>query len=285
MKLSIEQTEAIAPPSARALNRRAEAWRDPRGRISAYGEIRGDQYWIHLPGLASFSFSRRGEYVAAALTKAVREELVVDAFHRKILPMALQVCGREVLHASAVRAPAGVTAFCGLAETGKSTVAFGLSRRGYPLWADDTVAFEVSPRRSSAVSLPFSMRLRPSAAKVFDVDPNRPSHTQTDILPGAETVPLAAVCILRRLNGAAPAVAVRRLGLAEAFAALLDHSCCFTPQDGERKRRMIHNYLDLAAQTPIFDISFQPGFENFPALLDTIEGLSGKLLVTADQVS
>jgi len=168
-----------------------------------------------------------------------------------------------------------VIALCGLAETGKSTIAFGLNRRGYPLWADDTVAFEVSGCCASAVSLPFSMRLRPPSAALFEVDSNRAPVAQHDIPPGAKTVPLAAVCVLRRSDGVTP-VAARRLGLTEAFAALLDHSCCFTPQDEERKRRVIHNYLDLAAGTPTFDICFKPGLENLPAILDTIEELLRK---------
>ena len=273
LKLRIERTEAVVPLPTRALNRRVEVWRDIRGAISAYAEVLGDEYWMHLPGLASYRFSSGGDEIAAAVAHAVNEELVVDAYHRNVLPLALQVRGREVLHASAVRSPKGVIALCGISETGKSTLAFGLSRRGYPLWADDVVVFEVSERGGLALSLPFNMRLRPSAAALFEVDAAWEPAVVRDgqDAPGAETAPLVAICGLRRTNGASPPVAVRRLSLVDAFAAVLEHSCCFTPQNEERKRRMIHNYLDLAAAIPVFEICFQPGLGNLPPILDALE--------------
>ena len=57
---------------------------------------------MHLPELASFRFTSRGDEVAATVPDTVTDELVLDAYRRRILPMALQVSGREVLHASAV---------------------------------------------------------------------------------------------------------------------------------------------------------------------------------------
>jgi hypothetical protein len=275
LKLRIERTGAIAPPLSQALNPRFEVWRDSDGAVLAYAEGAGDEYWMHLPGLASFRFSSRGDEVAATIAGAAREELVLDAYRRRVLPMALQVCGREVLHASAVRSPAGVTALCADSETGKSTIAFGLSGRGYPLWADDLVAFDISDHVGRAISLPFNMRLRPSAAALFDLE-----TTQSQIVtgddhssPGKETAPLLAVCVLRRAEADGAPVCVRRLSLAEAFAAVLGHAWSFGLEDSERKRRMIHNYLDLAAGTPVYDISFRSGLENLPAILDAIDQL------------
>jgi len=273
LKLSIRRVGALALPRDPLQNPDVEVWRDTHGGVSAYAEILGDEYRMHLPGLASFSFSACGKEVAAAVPLSVREDQVVDAYRRKVLPMALQVCGREVLHSSAVRSPAGVTALCGVSEVGKSTIAYGLSRRGYFLWADDNVAFEISESGGSSILLPFNVRLRPASAAHFDVDESRPADglAHYDFPIARETAPLTTVCILRRADSTQSPVAVRRLSLAEAFSAALDHACCFIPQSDERKRRMIHNYLDLAAQTPFFDICFQPGLENVPAVLDAIE--------------
>jgi hypothetical protein len=275
LKLSIRRVGKFALPRDPTQNPNVEVWRDTQGAISAYAEIVGDKHWLHLPDLASFSFSPCGDEVSAAVPSHVREELVVDAYRRKVLPMALQVCGREVLHSSAIRSTAGVTALCGLSEVGKSTLAYGLSRRGYPLWADDTVAFEISDSGGTSILLPFNVRLRPASAKHFGVDESRMdgSLAHYDFQLGRETAPLVTVCILRRANCTDSPVAVKRLALSEAFAAALDHACCFIPQSDDRKRRMMHNYLDLAAQTPFFDICFQPGLENVPAILDAIERL------------
>lgn len=278
LKLRIERTGAIVPPSALTLDSRCEVWRDGEGEVLAYAESLGDEYWMHLPGLASYRFSSRGDEIAATVTSAAREELVLDAYRRRVLPMALQVCGREVLHASAVRSTAGIAALCADSETGKSTIAFGLSSRGYPLWADDLVAFEISDHLGLAISLPFNIRLRPSAAELFDRDSTGSLTTAVDenSPPGKETAPLAAIFVLHRGKPEASSVEVRRLSLGESFAAVLAHAWSFGLQDSERKRRMIHNYLDLVAGTPVFDICFQPGLTHLPTILDAIEQVMGE---------
>jgi hypothetical protein len=187
--------------------------------------------------------------------------------------MALQVGGREVLHAGAIRTPHGVLALCGVSETGKSTIAFGLSLRGHQLWADDAVAFEISSGEAMVHSLPFEIRLRPAPAEWFEVDAVSPPR---DLPFRAETAPLAAVCVLRRDDGASVPVTVRRLSSAGAFAAVLAHAYCFTLQDRERKRRMMHHYLELVAKVPIFEVCFQSGLANLPEILDAIEQVLGE---------
>ena len=273
LKLRIERAGAIAPPPTQPLNPQFEVWRESDGTVYAYAESLGGEYWMHLPGLASFRFSNRCDEISATVTSAAREDLVLDAYRRRVLPMALQVCGRDVMHASAVRSAAGVTALCADSETGKSTIAFGLSGRGYPLWADDLVAFDISNHVGRAISLPFNLRLRPPAAAMFDLDTLTPpiAPETDDYPPGKETVPMLAVCVLHRGDGGGSPVTVRRLSLAEAFGAVLTHAWSFGLEDSERKRRMIHNYLDLAAGTPVFDICFQPGLTNLPAILDALE--------------
>ncbi len=167
MKLSIKPVEAMLPPAVPPLNSPIEIWRDHAGSVYAYGQIVGEECWMHLPGLASFRFNANDGEVAAAVTGDAEEDLVVDAYRRRVLPMALQVRGREILHASAITTPAGVIALCGSSLVGKSTIAFGLSRRGYDLWGDDVVAFESADEGVRAVSLPFEIRLRPTAAAFF----------------------------------------------------------------------------------------------------------------------
>ena len=275
LKLSIRRVGQFVSPSNPLENPNVEVWRDIHGVASAFAEVIDNKHWLHLPGLATFTFSPCGDEIAADVPSHVREELVVDAYRRKVLPMALQVCGREVLHASAIRSSAGVHALCGISETGKSTLAYGLNRRGYAVWADDSVVFEISGSGGTTILLPFKVKLRPPSAKHFGVDEHPPAVdlTHYDFPLGTEAAPLATVCILRRANCADSPVAVKRLSLSEALSASLDHACCFIPQSDDRKRRMIHNYLDLAAQTPFFDICFQPGLENLPAVLDAIEGV------------
>src|SRR6266404_5379503 len=89
LKLRIERTEAIVPPPSRTVNPRFGIWRDLEGGVYAYTEALGDEYRMHLPGLASFRFSSRGEEIAAEVHSGTGEELVLDAYRRRVLPMAL----------------------------------------------------------------------------------------------------------------------------------------------------------------------------------------------------
>jgi hypothetical protein len=273
LKLSIERVGAMASLPVPTLNPRVEVWRDNEGVISAYGEVLDEEYRMHLPGLATFRFTSDGEAIAASVANGTRDELVVDAYFRKVLPMVLQVRGREVLHASAVHFPAGVVALCGVSETGKSTIAFGLSQRGYSLWADDSVALQITDSGVLALSLPFNIRLRPSSAELFDYDVHATPFIGNDHKQslGWKREPLSAVCVLRRASKAGSPIAVRRLSSAEAFATVLTHAHCFTFEDAERKRRMMDHYLDIVARIPIFDICFPSGLENLSAILDTLE--------------
>jgi hypothetical protein len=270
LKLRIERTGTLVSPSASLPNSEVEIWRDGEGAVYAYAEDLGDKYCMHLPGLASFRFSSRGDEIAAAVNNTTSEAQVIDAYRRRVLPMALQVSGREVLHASAVRSSAGVTAFCADSAIGKSTTAFGLKQRGYSLWADDLVAFEANEHEPMAISLPFNLRLRPSAAALFEQQIDPADH-EVNIAPGKQTAPLASICILRREGADVSPVAVRQLSSAQAFAAVLAHSWSFALQDPERKKRMINHYLELVSRVPIFEISFKPGLDRLPSLLDAIE--------------
>lgn len=278
LKLSIER-----PLSARACpllipSPNAEVWRDSGGQIAAYAEIVDQEYRLHLPGIASFRFSEHGDEIAATVLENATEESVRDAYRRKVLPIALQVRGWEVLHASAVSSAAGVTALCGNSETGKSTIAFALSRRGYRLWADDAVSFEINGHGPLAKSLPFSSRLRYPASKFFNQKSN---HTMGKVVSAlTETAPLRLVCVLRREKENSD-ITVRRLRSTEAFAALLDHACCFIPQPLERKRQMIQSYLNMVGQIPIYEVCFPSGLENLSQVLDAIEKLMSESATTA----
>lgn len=271
MKLSIKPVEAMLTPAIPPLSSPVEIWRDHAGSVYAYGQIVGEECWMHLPGLASFRFTAHDDEVAATVTDDAEEDLVLDAYRRRVLPMALQVRGREILHASAITSSAGVTALCGSSLVGKSTIAFGLSRRGYALWGDDVVAFETANECVQAISLPFEIRLRPTAAAFFGSEAMVASATETAERQGTQTEPLASIFVLRRVDDADSRVNVRRLPFAEAFSTILGHACWFTMHDAQRKRLVIDHYLDLAAKTPIYDFSFNPGFENLPAVLDALD--------------
>jgi hypothetical protein len=268
LKLSIKGPLTAESAVYRTPGPHAEVWRDSHGQIAAFSEIVGEQYWMHLPGIASFCFSGTKDEVAARVLDHATEDSVLDAYWRKVLPIALQVRGFEVLHASAVSSPGGVTALCGFSETGKSTMAVAFSHRGYRLWADDTVTFEVNGKGPLVISLPFTTRLRPPVIDFLD-HPIQRSFSPMDSTC-VEKAPLVAICVLHRANSNSETI-IRRFSPTKALAALLDHAWCFIPQTRDRKRRMIEHYLKLISIVPVYDISFPSGLDNLSGVLETID--------------
>jgi len=199
----------------------------------------------------------------------VDPELIKDAYYRGVLPFVLQLRGYEVLHASGVLMPQGVVAFSADPETGKSTFAYGLSQRGYPLWADDAVLVDITSLES--LQLPFAVRLRPSSALFFGENVEVPL-ANTDLVKFASQ-PLSAICVLERLTDSdhSAIVNIQRLSSAQAFAAVLPHAYSFSLKDSGYKRRLAQNYLALVKDVPILQVRFRSGLENLSLILDAVE--------------
>lgn len=235
---------------------------------------------MELPGVATFRFDSVRTRVTAYPERGTNSALLHSAYRHAALPIALHYFGAEVLHASAVRTPAGVVAFCAVSETGKSTMAATLGARGYPLWADDALAVEVTDDGSiQTVSLPFDLHLRPASAAYLTTSV-RPASGPARVSEFA-TSQLAALCVLERSEPGRQEVEIERLTAGRSFAALLPHAFSFSLKDAERKRLMLQRYLRIVARTPTFRVAFVPGFDRLPAVLDALErsidGFTGNL--------
>jgi hypothetical protein len=253
-----------------------EVWRDHDATICAYGYSARGAYWLYFPGLANYRFTGTGDVIAVAYPSA-RQEWIDDTFYRSVLPLVLQVRGSEVLHASAILTEQGVVAFCATSETGKSTIAYGLSRRGYLIWSDDAVVFDSSKSVVSTIPLPFQVRLRPTSAAYFGQQ-QAVSYTLgdgygTNDSPHTQPAPLTALWALKQMppSSTSDTVTIRQLTSAEAYAGMLPHAYCFSLQNQERKRQMLQTYLDLVIKVPIFELCFPTGIERLPSVLDCIE--------------
>jgi hypothetical protein len=236
----------------------------------------GGQHRVDVAGVGSFHFDALVATVTAHARASVPRAAIQEAYDRSVLPIVLQARGTEVLHASAVQL-GGVVAFCGVSGIGKSTLAFALSRRGHPLWADDALAVGLRGASAVAFPLPFEMRLRPHAAEFFGLE--RPTaDTGAGSVPGSpdrSAAPLAAVCVLSRREadlGDDHGVRIERLR-APAIPALLAQAYCFSLEDPDLKRRLVERYMTLAARVPVFALQFRPRFELLPRILDQVERL------------
>lgn len=258
MELVVSETP-LRPPRGTT----PEVWRDNDGAVAAYGWVVGDVSWMTVPGVGVFRFALSGGPVRASPDPAAPWSLVEDAYQRNVLPMVLQVRGREVLHASAVQTASGIVALCARSGVGKSTLAYALSRRGHALWADDAVAFDGAGAHVIALPLPFRIRLRPPSAAHFGV----PAWSPDGHPAGGRSAPLGAVCVLER----ASVTEVRRIPPAQAFSAVLPHAYCFSLADQDRRRAMMRHYLDLVARVPVYAVRYPAGLAHVPVIANAIE--------------
>jgi len=250
-------------------------WLNRQGGVVARGFREAGFHWMAWPDLATYRFASDDPFITAYAVAGAPVDVIWDVYRRSVTPMALQAFGWEALHASAIVTDRGLIGFCATSETGKSTVAYGLRRRGFPQWSDDGVVFRTEDA-ALATPLPFEARLRPESRAMFGADAR--------MLPGlkgnspgeqryTEPLPIALICLLKRVNGAddAPPL-IRSAPPARAFPELLIHAHEFDPNDPERRARMMQTYLDLAARVPVVEINFVPNRDRLEALLDVIVG-------------
>jgi hypothetical protein len=104
------------PPSKRC--RRVHAWLDTSGAIWLSIEKHPSGYVLRFPSLAEFTLSLDGgaicSYPAPGLPPETLQHLLLD----QVLPLALSRQGKLVLHASAIRTPAGAVALSARAARG-----------------------------------------------------------------------------------------------------------------------------------------------------------------------
>lgn len=253
-----------------------QVWRDNDGNPAAYGSVIDGTYCLRFPSLATYTFRRASENVNVIPEAGVSVHLIRDNYFRNVLPMLLQLEGFEVLHASAVKLRTGIVAFCARSESGKSTISYGLSQRGYPLWADDAVALDFSAPVVQAVPLPFSPRLRRASAEHFGVelpDNNTILNEHDQITNEQDMQAVSMICVIERLPLTEQEARIQawRLHPAHAFQYVLPHAYCFSLEDVERKQAMIRNYIHVCLHTPIYAVRYPTGLEYLSQILNTIE--------------
>src|SRR6476660_5557457 len=245
-------------------------WCNRQGALGALSHIVDKEHWLHILGVASFKLDFLRNAVLAVPWMGAIAEVIKDEFQSTVWPTFLQIQCFEVLHASAVIGARGVVAFCAPSETGKSTLAYGLGLRGYPVWADDAVVLDFLPHVIQTVALPFFVRLRSSSALHY-------GYTETQVTRGRlrreggrteNALPIKAICLLEQAESLSDGrvITIQPLSGAEGLVGVLDHALYFSRQDQARKRRMIQNYLMVVGQVPLFKVCMSRGVERLPSI-------------------
>ena len=229
----------------------------------------GPAFWIWQPGVGGIQFfSDQPEFFAFPEARGDQAwfEYVVT---RSWLPAVYQVWGRQVIHASAVarRETGEVLVFVGPSHAGKSTLAYGLSRR--PGWChvgDDTLAFSSEKSGLMLHALPNDARLRPQTATHY----GRPGTPEPIGWPEAP-LHLGRVYFLSGDPDLPVPVSIDPLGGADSYRCLLEQAHAFALTIPEYNQRLMRDYLDLATRVPGFRLAYRKSFDALDAVFDAIE--------------
>lgn len=239
-------------------------WTTEDGETHAICEMEHGFPRVLLPNIGIIRVIDEAGHVRGTVANSAKIHLMEEVYYRFALPMILQAAGAEMLHASAVLGTKGVVAFCGISGTGKSTLAYTLSRERHRHWADDAVVFLPNQQIFEALRLPFRPRV-----EIVSSEPG-------EFIRGTESAPLAAIVVLQRYPGGIVEsgefhAEARRLSSADAFRTVLPHIYSFILSDPRRNALMMSRYFDIASRLPVYDLRFTPCLDALPKLCEIVE--------------
>ena len=135
------QVQSISPPEPRSspsswfMN-----WTLPGGEKWLSCAKTDIGYLLRFNELADFTVDRIGTEIVCIPKPRIPENTIQHLFLDQVIPLVINLKGREALHASSVRMPQGIIAFVGQAGSGKSTLAASFFASGCPLVSDDCLA-------------------------------------------------------------------------------------------------------------------------------------------------
>jgi energy-coupling factor transporter ATP-binding protein EcfA2 len=154
----------------------------------------GRGYRLRFPDLAEFTVDEHGREIVCRPSPDTALDSVAHLLLDQVLPLVLNLRGREALHAAAVVTPAGACLFTGPSGTGKSTLAACFAAAGHPVLSDDCVALEERDDLVRAMPAYPGLRVWPDTLEALGTD-------------GITTLPVADYTPKRRLvprRGAPP---------------------------------------------------------------------------------
>lgn len=118
------------------------SWTLPTGELWLSCAKDAGGYLLRFPELADFSVDTNGREIVCVPGPETPPDTLRHLLLDQVLPLVLNLKGREALHATAVLTPLGVCAFTGPTGTGKSTLAASFLFAGYPFLSDDCLVLE-----------------------------------------------------------------------------------------------------------------------------------------------
>ena len=260
-RLTFELSSA-SPPAARTPIRYADS--DSPDNTIECSRCDGG-YLVRVVDLALFFISADGTRIVAyepLPAPGMLRHLLLD----NVLPRALNVAGRDALHATAVLTPRGVLGFIGVSGAGKSTLAARFVAEGHALVSDDCLVLDVVGRDVVATPSYSGLRLLPDAlawmgnsvVSSVPVTENAAKHRVTAAHTGGDNGgPVAALYVLdANAKGTACETPVAtKLSQRDAFNELLACSFRLDVDDRVMIKRQFELFTAMAERVPMYRLS------------------------------
>lgn len=246
-----------------------QAWDDETGAEWLAIDKAGGAYRLRFPELRCV-VSRGGAAIDFETHAALPDGELAHLLLHQVLPLAVSLGGRLVLHACAVETPRGAIGVFGESGAGKSTLAAAFCRRGCALVADDALVLDVSTDGARAWPTAAGLRLwedmAGTVARTLYASPAGVRHKRRIDVPLASSpMPLARLFLIGEGTGY---VAVERLPSADGRIALLSHLFRMDVSDVAESRRIFDLVQTLSGAVPVRRLQFPDGVDHLDAAVD-----------------
>lgn len=237
-------------------------------------------YVLRFERAATFRIDPERRRIGIEKGSGLAPDAVTRLLLNQVLPLVAGL-SQVVLHASAVRTPAGAVGFAGNSGAGKSTLAAALCRRGAALVSDDALILQ--PRRREWMATPSypGLRLWGAAARAvlgghdaIEAGANGSRKYRVDahgVVPFSQSrVALKGICVLERTPRDA-GLSLIRLAPREALVTMVKLSYQIDVRDAARVAALTEQIARLVEAVPVYRLRYARG-------LDRLDRVAGDVL-------
>ncbi len=255
-------------------------WHSPNGELwASFLKVRGS-YLLRFNNLADFFVSQNGRKILCKPYPQTPSNTIRHLFLDQVIPLVINLRGKEALHASSVQTPQGIVAFVGEAGSGKSTLAASFLNAQYPLVSDDCLALREKNGKILGIPGYPGLRLwkdsykglfgnncksRPVAhyttKRQVDIEANGPMFCNS---------PKPLVQIYDVVMNGKSRIKIEPLSPREGFISLVKAAFRLDITDKKMLQRQFDFLQKVVSSVPIRRLSFPRDFSLLPAVQETI---------------
>lgn len=247
-----------------------------------YGRLGDGSIYLSWPGTFEFLVSGDGRRITARPGPNVSWEAFYAYLFGQTLSFALLKQGIEPLHCTAVGLEGGAVGFLGDCGYGKSSLAAGFLKAGYPLLTDDLLVLKEDGRGFLAYPSFPRIKLFPEIAQaVLGVGtggvPYNPYTSKLIIPLGPEqscrtVIPLKAFFRLRpeTARSTRKKVSIRTLSQRQIVLAVMANTFNARLQEPDRLTRLFALAGRIAAGVPVKSLSYPRDLTRLPEVVEAV---------------